>query len=78
MIAAHQEKVGCGQHRDRDPGVRQAAADLRQTAMIDGGQLGGVTDCDPSAPAMRVGLPAYLVEVHPRRIKIEIEMKIDI
>ena len=37
-----------------------------------------MADRDPPAPPVRVGLPADLVEMHPRRIEIEIEMEVDI
>ena len=37
-----------------------------------------MADRDPPAPADTHGLTANLVEMHPRRIEIEIEMKIDV
>src|SRR5262245_28862478 len=37
-----------------------------------------MTDRDPAAPAILLGQPANLIEMHPRGIKVEIEMKIDV
>ena len=37
-----------------------------------------MADCHAAAPPELLGLPADLFQIHPRRIEIEIEMKIDI
>ena len=78
MLAPHQEQVGRRQHRDGDAGIGQPGGDLVQAATIDGGQLGDMADRDPAAPAVGVGLPAHLVEVHPGRVEVEIQMKVDV
>ena len=78
MLPPHQEQVGRRQHRDGDAGIGQAGADFGEAGAIDGGQLGDMADRDPAAPAMGVGLAAHLVEMHPGRIEVEIEMKVDV
>ena len=37
-----------------------------------------MADRDAAAPSMLLGLPADLVEMHPRRVEIEVEMEVDI
>ena len=37
-----------------------------------------MADRNPATPTMLFGLPAHLVQMHPRRIEIEVEMEIDI
>src|SRR5215831_3558152 len=55
-----------------------ASANLGEVGMIDGGKLSDVTDRHAAAPSLRIGLAAYLIEVHPRRIDVEIQMKVDV
>src|SRR5215831_17863078 len=77
-IPPHQEQIGRRQHRHRDAGVGQAPPNLGEVGMIDGGKLSDVTDRHAAAPSLRIGLAAYLIEVHPRRIDVEIQMKVDV
>src|ERR671930_1382898 len=46
--------------------------------MIDRGKFRDVTNRHAAAPAMSVGLAAHLIEVHPRWVEVEIQMKIDV
>ena len=65
MVTPHQEQVGRRQHRHSDAGIGQPPADRGETGMVERGKLGDMADRDAAAPAMGIGLAAYLIEMHP-------------
>ena len=78
VIAPHEKKIGRRQHGHCHAGIGEAFGNCGEPLGPERRQFGDVTDRHAAAPARGLGAPTDLFEIHPRRIDIEIEMKIDI
>ena len=78
MIASHEKKIGRRQHGHRHAGIGEAFGNCGKPLGPDRRQFGDVTDGHAPAPARSLRAATDLVEIHPRRIDVEIEMKVDI
>ena len=78
LVASHEVEVGRRQHRDRHPGVGEAAGNGVQRILRDRRELGDVADGDAPAVAELLGLRAHVLDVHGLRRVAEVEMHVDV
>src|SRR5262245_37714147 len=77
-IAAHEKKIGRRQHRDRDPGIGQAAGERGDLLRRQQRQLGHVTDHDAAATPVFFRELAHQVDIHGVGRGADIQVHVDV